>query len=183
MNILHIDTCVLGDQSQSRLHTATAVAELMAAHPMARLTCRDLVAAPLSHVSGPLLQAMSRQWNAAIPMHHELHAEVMLSASLLQEFIESDVVVVGAPMHNYFAPSSLKVWLDRLLHLHDARDNDCMATVRVVLVISGWGADDPAQATLLLHYEAQLKAAFAAIGVRQLRIARSADFIRQTNLA
>jgi FMN-dependent NADH-azoreductase len=183
MNILHIDTCVLGDQSQSRLHTATAVAELIAAHPSARLVCRDLVAAPLSHVSGPLLQALSRQWNAAIPMHPDLRAEVMLSASLLQEFIEADVVVVGAPMHNYFAPSSLKVWLDRLLHLHDAGENDCMAEVQVVLVTSGCSADDPAHATLLRNYEEQLKAAFAAIGVRQLRIARSADFIRQTNLA
>lgn len=183
MNILHIDSCVLGDQSQSRLHTATAVAELMAAHPAARLICRDLVAAPLSHVSGPLLQALSRQWNAAIPMHPDLRAEVMLSAALLQEFIEADVVVVGAPMHNYFAPSALKVWLDRLLHLHDARENDCMAEVQVVLVTSGCSADDPAQAALMRNYEEQLTTAFASLGVRQLRIARSADFARQTNLA
>jgi FMN-dependent NADH-azoreductase len=183
MNILHIDSCVLGDQSQSRLHTATVVAELMAVHPTARLVGRDLVAAPLSHVSGPLLQALSRQWNAAIPMHPDLRAEVMLSAALLQEFIEADVVVVGAPMHNYFAPSSLKVWLDRLLHLHDARENDCMAEVQVVLVTSGCGDDDPAQARLMRNYEEQLTTAFTSIGVRQLRIARSADFAGQTDPA
>jgi FMN-dependent NADH-azoreductase len=183
MNILHIDSCALGDQSQSRLHTATVVAELTTAHEAAPaglvMKYRDLVAVPLSHVSGPLLQAMSRQWNAAIPMHPDLRAEILLSAALLQEFTEADVVVVGAPMHNYFAPSSLKVWLDRMLHLYDDRNNDCMAEVRVVLVTSGWGAEDPAQATLMRHYEEQLKAAFRAMGVRQLEVARSADFVTE----
>jgi FMN-dependent NADH-azoreductase len=183
MNILHIDSCVLGDQSPSRRHTAMVVAELMAAHEAARTTCRDLVAAPLSHVSGPLLQALSRQWHAAIPMHAELRAEVALSASLLQEFIEADVVVVGAPMHNYFTPSALKVWLDRLLHLHDARENDCMAEVNVVLVTSGWGGGEPAQPALLRNYEEQLTAAFTSIGVRQLRIARNPDVPHHTNPA
>ena len=177
MNILHIDSCVLGDQSRSRRHTAAIVANLAATTPRARVIYRDLAAAPLSHVSGPLLQAMSRQWNAAIPMHPDLRAEILLSAALLQEFIEADVVVVGAPMHNYFAPSSLKVWLDRLLHLHDPRENVCMAEVRVILVTSG--ADDRAGAPLVQHYEELLQAAFATIGVRQLQIARSSDFAAQ----
>ncbi|MET0319457.1 MAG: NAD(P)H-dependent oxidoreductase [Duganella sp.] len=183
MNILHIDSCALGDQSQSRLHTAAVVAELTAAHEAApagmTLKYRDLVAVPLSHVSGPLLQAMSRQWNAAIPMHPDLRAEILLSAALLQEFTEADVVVVGAPMHNYFAPSSLKVWLDRLLHLHDDRNNGCMAEVRVVLVTSGWGAENAAQASQLRHYQQQLKAAFTAMGVRQLEVAPGANFVTE----
>ena len=153
------------------------MADLTATTPGARIIYRDLAAAPLSHVSGPLLQAMSRQWNAAIPMHPDLRAEILLSAALLQEFIEADVVVVGAPMHNYFAPSSLKVWLDRLLHLHDPRENVCMAEIRVVLVTSG--ADGQASAPLMQHYEAQLLAAFGSIGVRQLQIARSSDFAAQ----
>lgn len=181
MNILHIDSCVRGDQSRSRQHTAATVAKLTAAHPGARTIYRDLAAAPLSHVSGPLLQAMSRQWNAAIPMHPDLRAEVLLSAALLQEFIDADIVVVGAPMHNYFAPSSLKVWLDRLLPLHDPSENDCMAEIQVVLVTSG--AEDTASATLMRHYEEQLQAAFASIGVRQLQIARSSDFAAQADRA
>jgi hypothetical protein len=52
-----------------------------------------------------------------------------------------------------------------------------MAEVRVVLVTSGWGAEDPAQVSLMRHYEAQLMAAFRAMGVRQLEIAPGADCI------
>lgn len=182
MNILHIDSCALGDRSPSRQHTAAIVAQLAHAHEVTSLKYRDLLAAPLTHVTGPLLQAMSKQWNAAIPMHPDLRAEVLLSAALLQEFTESDVVVVGAPMDNYFAPSALKVWLDRLLHLSDARDSACLAEVRVLLVTSERSDDGIAprpmasHASLLRNYEEQLAAAFTCLGVRQLEFARNAEF-------
>ncbi len=170
MNILHIDSCALGDNSPSRRDTAAAVARLASAHEGARVNYRDLAASPLSHVTAPLLQVMRRQWNSAIPMHPELRAESLLSASLLQEFIDANIVVVGAPMHNYFTPSTLKAWMDRLLHLHaDAAPT----SKRVMLVTSGWGADDPAQAGLMHNFEGQLTAAFKSIGVRHLDVARA----------
>ena len=172
MNILHIDSCALGDSSQSRQHTAAAVARLASAHEGASVNYRDLAALPLSHVSAPLLQVMRKQWNSAIPMHAELRAESLLSASLLQEFIDANIVVVGAPMHNYFTPSTLKAWLDRLLHLHGDLANRSESQ-RVMLVTSGWGADDPRQAELMHNYEGQLTAAFKSIGVRHLDIARA----------
>ena len=37
-----------------------------------------------------------------------------LSAKVLTEFLEADVVVVGAPMYNFGIPSQLKAWIDRL---------------------------------------------------------------------
>lgn len=172
MNILHIDSCALGDSSQSRQHTAAAVARLASAHEGASVNYRDLAASPLSHVSAPLLQVMRKQWNSAIPMHAELRAESLLSASLLQEFVDANIVVVGAPMHNYFTPSTLKAWLDRLLHLHGDIANQSDSQ-RVMLVTSGWGADDPQQAELMHNYEGQLTAAFKSIGVKHLDIARA----------
>ena len=33
---------------------------------------------------------------------------------MLDEFLASDVVIVGAPMYNFTIPSQLKAWLDRL---------------------------------------------------------------------
>jgi FMN-dependent NADH-azoreductase len=58
----------------------------MAQHAQAHVRYRDLAASPLSHVSGPLLQAISQRWDADIPMNAELRAEALQSASLLQEF-------------------------------------------------------------------------------------------------
>src|SRR5690606_11024064 len=33
---------------------------------------------------------------------------------VMQEFLDADVVVVGAPMYNFAIPSTLKAWIDRL---------------------------------------------------------------------
>lgn len=32
----------------------------------------------------------------------------------MDEFLSSDIVVIGAPMYNFSFPSQLKAWLDRL---------------------------------------------------------------------
>ncbi|MEO6387393.1 MAG: NAD(P)H-dependent oxidoreductase, partial [Croceibacterium sp.] len=34
--------------------------------------------------------------------------------AVLDEFLASDIVIVGAPMYNFSIPSPLKAWLDRL---------------------------------------------------------------------
>ena len=45
----------------------------------------------------------------------ELRAEVLQAEVLLQEFLNADVVVLGAPMNNFGMSSRLKSWLDRVL--------------------------------------------------------------------
>lgn len=173
MNILHIDSCALGDHSISRQMTAAAVAALTAADDQTTVLYRDLVAAPLSHASGPLLQVVSQRWDADIPMNLELRAEALQSASMLQEFQEADVVVLGAPMHNFFIPSTLKAWLDRLLELRIA-SGASEAEMQLLLVTSGCAVMGLASEQQLLdQHESQLQAAFEFMGVRQLRMVRS----------
>jgi FMN-dependent NADH-azoreductase len=169
MNILHIDSCALGDHSASRQYTAAAVSTLTIDHPQATLLYRDLAAAPLSHASGPLLQVLSQRWDTTIPMSAELRAEALQSASLLQEFHDADVVVIGAPMHNYSIPSTLKAWLDRLLEL---RTGAPRAGMRVMLVTSGCAGDLPMEA-LMSNHETQLKAAFSTLGAPQVEVVRN----------
>jgi FMN-dependent NADH-azoreductase len=169
MNILHIDSCALGDHSDSRQFTAAVIARLTEAHPQATLLYRDLAAAPLSHASGPLLQVLSQRWNATIPMSAELRAEALQSASLLQEFEDASIVVIGAPMHNFSVPSTLKAWLDRLLELRAAAAQ--RSGVRVVLVTSGCTGTPMDE--LMMNHEAQLKAAFAALGVTRSEVVRN----------
>src|SRR3546814_20688052 len=36
-----------------------------------------------------------------------------LSEQALQQFLDADVVVIGAPMYNFSIPSTLKAWIDR----------------------------------------------------------------------
>jgi len=177
MKILHIDSCALGDSTSSRQYTAAAVA-LLAGNAdeadNAIVLYRDLAASPLSHISGPLLQVMSNRWNTAIPMNAELRAEALLGASLLQEFMAADVAIIGAPMYNFSMPSTLKAWLDRLLHLYATTKHEQGSKPRVILLTSGCSNTGHANANeQMSHHEAQLRAAFHSMGIEQLEITRS----------
>nr|WP_315259231.1 NAD(P)H-dependent oxidoreductase [uncultured Duganella sp.] len=172
MNILHIDSCALGDNSTSRQITSAAIAALTTANSHATVLYRDLAAAPLSHASGPLLQVISQRWDADIPMNAGLRAEALQSASLLQEFQEADVIVLGAPMHNFSIPSTLKAWMDRLLELQTTAGRP-RASVRLLLVTSGCAVmGQQSRDELLDNHEMQLKAAFNFIGVGRVDIVR-----------
>lgn len=185
MNILHIDSCALGDHSASRQMTLAAIAALTAANEQATIPTvlyRDLAASPLSHASGPLLQVISQRWDADIPMNAELRAEALQSVSLLQEFLDADVVVLGAPMHNFAVPSTLKAWMDRLLEQQPANASAAQRkhAVRVLLVTAGCSAMALESADDLMHFhESQLKAAFQFMGIRQLDIVRDLSDLQQ----
>jgi FMN-dependent NADH-azoreductase len=186
MNILHIDSCALGDHSASRQLTASAVAALLEGHDAARVIYRDLAAAPLSHVSGPLMQVMRQQWNKAIPMNAELRAEVLQSESLLQEFIDADMLVLGAPMCNYSIPSTLKAWLDRLLETgrHRARSggtvNELVHGKRVFLISTpSYALGDKPQPEMLKAQEEHLKALFNLVGISKVETFQSEVGLQQ----
>lgn len=101
MKLLHIDSSILGQQSASRELSAAITARWQAAIPGLQVTYRDLDAAPLSHVSGRSLAGSDA-------------VETAESADALQEFLDADVVVIGAPMYNFGIASTLKAWIDRL---------------------------------------------------------------------
>jgi FMN-dependent NADH-azoreductase len=100
MNVLHIDSSILGDNSASRLLTAQAVARLRRESPGVAVTYRDLAAQELPHFSGRSLQGQA--------------GEAERNAQTLAEFQAADVVVIGAPMYNFSIPSQLKAWIDRI---------------------------------------------------------------------
>jgi FMN-dependent NADH-azoreductase len=101
MKLLHVDSSILGQQSASRELSAAITARWQDAIPYLQVTYRDLDAAPLSHVSGRSLAGTDV-------------AEADEAARALQEFLDADVVVIGAPMYNFGIPSTLKAWIDRL---------------------------------------------------------------------
>lgn len=101
MKLLHIDSSALGAQSASRELSAAIVARWSDAVPGLQVQYRDLDAKPVAHLTG-------RSLAKADP------AEAADAARVLQQFMEADVVVVGAPMYNFAIPSTLKAWLDRI---------------------------------------------------------------------
>ena len=59
MNLLHLDSSILGDNSVSRSLSAATVARLRAATPDLHVTYRDLAASPVAHLSGAYLAGRS----------------------------------------------------------------------------------------------------------------------------
>jgi FMN-dependent NADH-azoreductase len=101
MNLLHLDSSVLGTQSASRALTAAIVLGQQAGRPDVKVTYRDLVADPLPHLDGAALAK-------ADP------AAAAEAEKVMAEFLAADVIVVGAPMYNFSVPSQLKAWIDRV---------------------------------------------------------------------
>ena len=109
MKLLHVDSSILGHGSVSRILSAEMVAALRAGRPDMDVTYRDLSAQPLGHLTAGHLGALQ-----GAPVEAGLQSDVAAGKAALEEFIEADVVVIGAPMYNFGIPSQLKAWIDRL---------------------------------------------------------------------
>lgn len=181
MNILHIDSCALGDRSVSRRQSAAAVGALVAITPAAHVVYRDLAAAPLSHVSGPLMQVLRQQWDPTMPMNAELQAEVLQSDALRREFIDADVVVLAAPpgaLGSSLLPSTLQVWLDRLL-LAAADLPLALARDKRILLVLASGDLSAEQPDTLQAITQHWAAVFQHLGVGAVETFHSEQALRQ----
>jgi FMN-dependent NADH-azoreductase len=101
MKLLHIDSSALGTGSVSRQLSAAVVARWQDAVPGLRVEYRDLDAEPVAHLTGPALSKA----DAGVAADGE---------RVLHQFLDADVVVIGAPMYNFSIPSTLKAWIDRI---------------------------------------------------------------------
>ena len=180
MKILHIDSSSLGGLSVTRRLTAETVRELVKRHPDASVTYRDLAADSPSHLAGDLLQAL--RLNVGLPGHADpqLAAELAAASEMLEEFLEADVVIVGAPMYNFSIPSQLKAWIDRLAlpgktFRYTANGPEGLMGDKTVVVVSSRGgaySGKPFE-TALDHQEAYLRATFGFFGIRSIRFVRA----------
>jgi FMN-dependent NADH-azoreductase len=102
MNILHIDSSILGANSASRLLSRELVSRLTAENPGAAVKYLDLAADSLPHFSGGSLAQADQ-------------SEAARNAQAMSEFLAADVIVIGAPMYNFGIPSQLKAWIDRIV--------------------------------------------------------------------
>jgi FMN-dependent NADH-azoreductase len=173
MKLLHLDSSILGANSASRQLSAAMVDQLAKGTPGLEIVYRDLAAAPLSHLSGEQLAA--RQ--GAVPESPETRKDIAASQAVLDEFLDADIVVIGAPMYNFNISSQLKAWIDRILvagktFRYGATGPEGLAgNKRVIVAISRgglYGAGMPAEA--FEHVETYLRGVFGFIGVTRLEI-------------
>jgi FMN-dependent NADH-azoreductase len=111
-HLLHIDSSINGEDSVSRKLTARAADVWRAAHPGGTVTYRDLGAEPVPHFDTETWKAR----NTPAEQHTAAQAQSLaLSERLIAEVKDADAVLLGLPLYNFGAPSSVKAWVDHLI--------------------------------------------------------------------
>jgi FMN-dependent NADH-azoreductase len=111
-HLLHVDSSIRGELSVSRALTARAADVWRAANPGGTVTYRDLGADPVPHLDHEGFLAR------LVPAEEHTPAQAKswkLSQELVGEIREADTIVLGLPLYNFGAPSSVKAWVDHLV--------------------------------------------------------------------
>ncbi len=111
MNVLHLDSSILGDASASRALTRSVVDGLRTVDRQVNVVQRDLGTAPIAHLTP---QVLATRGTPADLLNDVQDREARLDADLLRELDWADVLVIGAPLYNFTIPTGLKAWIDRV---------------------------------------------------------------------
>ncbi|SFO33972.1 FMN-dependent NADH-azoreductase [Sphingomonas sp. OK281] len=95
MKLLHLDSSIMGNGSASRAISAAVVEHLRETNPILEVTYRDLAAEPIPHMTLDAFLALDKGED-------------------VQQFLDADIVVIGAGFYNFSIPSQLKAWVDRI---------------------------------------------------------------------
>ena len=108
--ILRIDSSIKADASVSRRLTDRVMARLLAAHPGAGVTVRDL-SGGVPAIDGAWIGAVYTPAEARDADQARIAA---YSDTLLAEVRTADILVIALPVYNFGVPAQLKSWIDHL---------------------------------------------------------------------
>ena len=178
MHLLHIDSSVLGDASITRQLTASTVEAWRAAHPGTQVQYLDLAAEAPAHFGADALGFKLGIADASLTEAQK--RENVVTERYLQQFLASDVIVIGAPMYNFAIPTQLKAWIDRLAvpgraFRYTAKGPEGLAGGKTLIVVSGRGGVYSAseQGRAADHQESYLQTVFGFFGVTDVRFVRA----------
>ncbi|MBS1164401.1 MAG: FMN-dependent NADH-azoreductase [Proteobacteria bacterium] len=166
MNLLHIDSSILGEKSVSRMLSRATVQRFKEYNPAAEIVYRDVVAVPVPHLTGDHLAASQAMME-----------EVSFGETLLEEFINADVIVIGVAFYNLSISSQLKAWIDRIViagktfRYAESGSEGLALNKRVILTVARGGQyRRGASLASSEHAESYLRSMFAFIGVTKFDV-------------
>lgn len=152
MKLLHLDSSIMGAQSASRTISAAIVESLRETDPALEVTYRDLAAEPIPHMTLDTFMALDRGED-------------------VQQFLDADIVVIGAGFYNFSIPSQLKAWIDRIavrgktFGYSDAGPVGLVAGKRVIIALArGNVYGDGSPYAGYEHAETLLRSLFSFVG-------------------
>jgi len=112
MKVLHIDASPRTVRSVTRKLTSAFINALRVKHPGLKVTHHDVGHHPPAFISDAWVGA------AFAPADHDdpaMKGVLHHSDELTSEVVAADVLVIGAPMHNFTVSASLKAWIDQVV--------------------------------------------------------------------
>ena len=178
MKLLHIDSSVLGTNSVSRQLTAQIVAEWLAGHPGTSVQYLDLAIDAPTHLSFDSLGFRSPPGTEGLSEVQK--RENAISERLVRQFLDADVIVLGAPFYNFAIPSQLKAWIDRIAQVgrtfkYTEKGPQGLAGGKTVIVASTRGGlySTSERGRAMEHQESYLQTVFGFLGITDVRIVRA----------
>ena len=178
MQLLHIDSSVLGDASITRQLTTSTVEAWRAAHPGTQVQYLDVAAEAPAHFGADALGFKLGIADASLTEAQK--RENVVTERYLQQFLASDVIVIGAPMYNFAIPTQLKAWIDRLAvpgraFRYTAAGPEGLAKGKTLIVVSGRGGvySGSEQGRAAEHQESYLQTVFGFFGITDVRFVRA----------
>jgi FMN-dependent NADH-azoreductase len=176
MKLLHIDSSIPNDNSVTRQLTRTVVEQWKQKHPHIEVMYHDLAVEAPAHLTAEILGAGSVPEEQRSDLQR---AEIEASETLLREFTEADVMVLGAPMYNFSIPSQLNSWLDRVLvagrtfNYTEQGPVGLLTGKQAVIVSARGGIYSAGAASVMDHQESYLRAALGFVGIKDITVVRA----------
>ena len=167
--LLHIDSSPLYGQSVSRQLTAAFVAQWKSSHSGGTVVERDLSATAIAPINADWVGAVFAPEDARTAQQNAL---LSLSDALIAELEAADEYVIGVPMHNFGAPSVLKLWIDQITRVGktfsyaDGTPKGLLVGKKATFIIATGGVyDAQTQMASFNFVEPYLRSLFGFLGV------------------
>jgi FMN-dependent NADH-azoreductase len=168
MKLLRIDSSARRS-SVSRQLTGRFVEAWQQEHPDGTVIERDLASTAIPHISDEWAQAIHANPAAVTPEQKKV---LQLSDALVDELVQAETIVIGAPMYNFAISAPLKAWIDQIVRVGKtvlfvaSGPQGILKNKKVYVITSRGGAFRPGTPTERFDYqEPYLRHILAFIGL------------------
>ena len=168
MRLLRIDSSARRN-SVSRHLTARFADAWLKEHPEGTVIERDLTTTALPHITDEWVHAV---YSDPATLTAEQKRVLQVSDELIDELVQADSIVIGAPMYNFAIPAPLKAWIDQVVRVGktvlfaNSGPQGILKGKKVYVITSRGGAFRPGTPTERFDYqEPYLRHILAFIGL------------------
>ena len=173
-HLLVLKSSTSGPMSVSNLLVKEIVSRHLDLDPMTVVTEHNLALEPLPHLTAMNVDGV--RGRALTGIEQEARE---LSDRLIAEILAADTIVIGAPMHNFSIPTTLRSWFDHVLRpgvtfgYSEAGPRGLVTDKKAILALATGGVYSEGPTKLLDHQEPYLRQLLGLMGVTDVDVVRA----------